>query len=76
MSIFKFACYGRINLPYDDLFVPRMGSVTFAGRFYGTRWGGGVGGTPPLREASPKRGMARSGETDTSSEVYNGFPLC
>ena len=39
-----------INLPYDDLFLPRMGSVTFAGRLWSTpaRGVGGCGGAPSL----------------------------
>ena len=59
-----------VNLPYayDDLFLPRMGSLTFAGRPCSTPAGGGVGvgGMLPLYwEAPPKRGMVNSGETDT-----------
>ena len=61
-----------VNLPYayDDLFLPRMGSLTFAGRPCSTPagggGGGGVGGIHPLYwKAPPKRGMVNSGETDT-----------
>ena len=52
-----------VNLPYayDDLFLPRMGSLTFAGRPCSTPAGGrggGVGGMLPLYwKAPPKRGM-------------------
>lgn len=39
-----------VNLPYayDDLFLPRMGSLTFAGRPCSTPAGGGGGGMLPL----------------------------
>lgn len=55
-----------VNLPYayDDLFLPRMGSLTFAGRPCSIPAGGG-GMLPLYWEAPPKRGMVNSGETDT-----------
>ena len=59
-----------VNLPYayDDLFLPRMGSLTFAGRPCSTPAGGRGGGgwdAPSLLEGSAQKGNGQLGETDT-----------
>ena len=48
-----------INLPYDDLFLPRIGSVTFAGRPCSTPGGGGGGAVRGA--ASLRGGFAQKG---------------
>ena len=60
-----------VNLPYayDDLFLPRMGSLTLAGRPCSTpaggRGGGGGGVAPTLLVGSAQKGNGQLGETDT-----------
>lgn len=50
-----------VNLSYDDLFLPRMGSVTFAGRFCRTRKGEGWGCARPLRGGFAQKGNGQLG---------------
>ena len=52
-----------VNLPYayDDLFLPRMGSRTFAGRPCSTPAGGGGGGAPSLLGGSAQKGNGQLG---------------
>ena len=55
-----------VNLPYayDDLLLPRMGSLTFAGRPCSTPVGGGGGGgwdAPSLLGGSAQKGNGQLG---------------
>lgn len=50
-----------VNLSYDDLFFPCMGSVTFAGRFCRTRKGEGWGCARPLRGGFAQKGNGQLG---------------
>ena len=54
-----------VNLPYayDNLFLPRMGSLTFAGRPCSTPVGGGGGGwdAPSLLGGSAQKGNGQLG---------------
>ena len=65
-----------VNLPYDDLFVPRMGSVTFAGRFCGTRWGGGGWGVLLLNgRLRPKGELHARGRLILVVKFIMAFPF-